>query len=227
MQIILLERIEKLGQMGDVVRVKDGFARNYLLPQGKAQRATEDNVAAFEARRGQLEAANLGRRQDAEAVAAKLDGEVCVMLRQASEGGQLYGSVNARDIAMAVTKAGFTVERRQVILGGAIKTVGLHAVRLTLHPEVAVTVTVNVARSEIEAASQAEREAESALGLDAETAEAFFEKPEEALAEKAERAVEETPEPTAPRPESGGDTADDDAVPSVDAAAEPEDRPEG
>ena len=151
MQIILLERIEKLGQMGEVVRVKEGYARNYLLPQGKARRATEENIAMFEERRAQLEAANLDRRQDAEAVAAKLDGVVCVMLRQASEGGQLYGSVNARDVAEAVTGAGFTVERKQVILDGAIKTVGLHPVRLTLHPEVGVTVTVNVARSEVEA----------------------------------------------------------------------------
>ena len=218
MQIILLERMEKLGQMGEVVRVKEGYARNYLLPQGKARRATEENIAMFDERRAQLEAANLDRRQDAEAVAKKLDGEVCVMLRQASEGGQLYGSVNARDIAVAVSEAGFTVERRQVVLDDAIKTVGLHPVRLTLHPEVAVTVTINVARSELEAASQAEREAE--------TAEAFFDKPEEVLADAAERVDEETTEAAAPTPESEGETADNTA-PTVGMATEQEEQPEG
>lgn len=226
MQVILLERIEKLGQMGEVVRVKEGYARNYLLPQGKARRATDENIAMFEERRAQLEAANLDRRQDAEAVAAKLNGEVCVMLRQASEGGQLYGSVNARDIAVAVSEAGFTVERRQVVLDGAIKTVGLHPVRLTLHPEVAVIVTINVARSEVEAASQAEREAEADLGLDAETAEAFFDKPEEVLAEEAERVDEETTEAAAPTPESGGEVADN-AAPTVETATEQEEQPKG
>ncbi len=225
MQIILLERIEKLGQMGEVVRVKEGYARNYLLPQGKARRATAENIAMFEERRAQLEATNLDGRQDADAVAAKLDGEVCVMLRQASEGGQLYGSVNARDIATAVSEAGFSVERRQVILDGTIKTVGLHPVRLALHPEVAVTVTVNVARSEVEAASQAEREAEAAVGLDAETAEAFFDKPEEALAEEAERAGEEAAD-APPEPEIDSEDADT-AAPTAEAASEQEEQPEG
>ena len=206
MEIILLERIEKLGQMGEVVRVKNGYARNYLLPQGKARRATKENIAFFEEQRTQLEAANLDRRKDAEAVAAKLDGQVCVVLRQASDGGQLYGSVNARDIAAAVTEAGFTVERRQVVLDDAIKTLGLHPVRLMLHPEVAVTVTVNVARSELEAANQAE--AEAAGGVDSEAAEAFFEKPEEALAEEAlaeEALAEEAPEDAAPTAETGAE----------------------
>ncbi len=225
MQIILLERIEKLGQMGEVVRVKDGFARNYLLPQGKARRVTEANIALFEERRGQLEAANLERRQDAEAVAGKLDGQVCVMLRQASEGGQLYGSVTAREIALAVTEAGFTIERKQVILDGTIKTVGLHPVRVALHPEVAVTVTINVARSEIEAASQAEGDTETPVGLDVETAEAFFDKPEEALAEEAERAGEATSEPPA-TPEHESEDADN-AAPTVEATSEQEEQPEG
>ena len=203
MEIILLERIEKLGQMGEVVRVKDGYARNYLLPQGKAQRATKENIAIFEERRTQLEAANLDRRSDAEVVAAKLDGQVCIVLRQASDGGQLYGSVNARDIAAAVTEAGFTIERKQVVLDDAIKTVGLHLVRLMLHPEVVVTVTVNVARSEVEAASQAEAEAASAM--DAEAAEEFFEKPEQALAAEAKRSEEEASEEAAPAVEDGAE----------------------
>lgn len=203
MEIILLERIEKLGQMGEVVRVKDGYARNYLLPQGKAHRATKENIAIFEGQRTQLEAANLDQRKDAEVVAAKLEGQVCVVLRQASDGGHLYGSVNARDIATAVTEAGFTLERKQVVLDDAIKTIGLHPVRLMLHPEVAVTVTVNVARSEVEAAKQAE--AEAAGGVDAEAAEAFFEKPEEVLAEEARREQEEAPEEAAPTAENGAE----------------------
>ena len=209
MEIILLERIEKLGQMGDVVRVKNGYARNYLLPQGKAQRATKDNIATFEERRTQLEAANLDRRADAEAVAVKLDGQVCIVLRQASDGGQLYGSVNARDISAAVTEIGFTVERRQVILDNAIKTVGLHLVRLALHPEVTVTVTVNVARTEVEAASQAEEKATA--GVDAEAAEAFFDKPEEVLADEAPRAENEASEETAPTAENGDAATADEA----------------
>ena len=209
MEIILLERIEKLGQMGDVVRVKNGYARNYLLPQGKAQRATKDNTATFEERRTQLEAANLDRRADAEAVAVKLDGQVCIVLRQASDGGQLYGSVNARDISSAVTEIGFTVERRQVILDNAIKTVGLHLVRLALHPEVMVTVTVNVARTEVEAASQAEEEATA--GVDAEAAEAFFDKPEEVLADEAQRAENAASEETAPTAEKGDAATADEA----------------
>ena len=216
MQIILLERIEKLGQMGEVVRVKDGFARNYLLPQGKAQRATKENIASFEERRAQFEATNLDRRQDAEAIAARLDAQLCVMLRQASEGGQLYGSVSARDIAAAVTEAGFTVERKQVILNDAIKTVGLHLVRLTLHPEVAVTVTVNVARSEIEAASQVASDAETADGLDAE---AFLDKPDEALGDEAQRVEAEASDESTPKAEAGGADA---GAPRVEAPAEQE-----
>jgi large subunit ribosomal protein L9 len=203
MQIILFERVEKLGQMGDVVRVKDGFARNYLLPTGKAQRATKENIAAFADRRSQFETANLDRRQDAESIAARLDGQVCIMLRQASEGGQLYGSVNARDIAVAVTESGFTVARKQVILDGAIKSVGLHPIRVTLHPEVAVTVTINVARTQVEAASQAADDTETADGLDAETAEAFFDKPDEALEEQAQRAEDEAQEAQAPIEQEG------------------------
>jgi large subunit ribosomal protein L9 len=154
MEVILLERIEKLGQMGDVVNVKPGFARNYLLPQKKAVTATEASKKQFEARRAQLEAQNLERRKDAEKVAAKLDGLFVIMVRQAGEAGQLYGSVNGRDIADGVTQAGFTVERRQVNLDQPIKNLGLHPVRVALHPEVSVTVTVNVARSAEEAKIQ-------------------------------------------------------------------------
>lgn len=155
MQVILLERIAKLGQMGDTVRVRDGFARNFLLPQGKALRANKANLAKFEAERAQLEARNLERRQEAEAVAAKMDGHSLTVIRSAGETGQLYGSVATRDIAEGLTAAGFTIVRSQVDLRTPIKTIGLHSVAISLHPEVEVTVTVNVARSEDEAARQA------------------------------------------------------------------------
>ena len=155
MEIILLERIEKLGQMGDVVTVKPGYARNFLLPKKKALRATKDNLKVFEAQRSQLEAQNLERRAEAERVSEKLDDLQVVMIRQAGDTGQLYGSVTARDLAEAVTKAGFTVERSQVVLDKSIKMLGLHPIRVRLHPEVAVTVVANVARSEVEAETQA------------------------------------------------------------------------
>jgi large subunit ribosomal protein L9 len=154
MEVILLERIENLGQMGDVVRVRPGFARNYLLPKRKALRATKDNMTRFESQRAQLEAQNLKRRQEAEAVGSKLDGVKVVLLRQASEAGQLYGSVTARDIAEAVTEAGFTIQKSQVVLNQPIKELGLHAIRVTLHPEVSVSVTANVAKSAEEAEAQ-------------------------------------------------------------------------
>lgn len=156
MEVILLERIEKLGQMGDVVKVKPGYARNYLLPQKKAMRATKANIDFFETQRSQLEADNLERRSEAEAVAGKLEGLSVTLIRQAGESGQLYGSVNARDLAQAITEAGATVARSQIILERVIKVLGLHPVRIRLHPEVAVTVTANVARSEEEARAQAE-----------------------------------------------------------------------
>ena len=155
MQVILLERIEKLGQMGEVVSVKPGYARNYLLPQGKAKRATKENLEGFEQQRTQLEAENLERRDEAEKVGAKLDGLAVTLLRQAGESGQLYGSVNSRNLADAITEAGFTVSREQVVLDAIIKTLGLHRVKVRLHPEVTATVTANVARSEAEAATQA------------------------------------------------------------------------
>ncbi|MDE1903428.1 MAG: 50S ribosomal protein L9 [Alphaproteobacteria bacterium] len=155
MEVILLERVEKLGQMGQVVKVRPGFARNYLLPQKKALRATKENLAIFEKQRTQLEAANLARRGDAEQVAQKLNGISVLIIRQAGESGQLYGSVTARDIAQAVTEAGFTVGKGQITLDKAIKTLGLYPMRVRLHPEVAVQVTVNVAQSAEEAEMQA------------------------------------------------------------------------
>ena len=153
--LILLERVEKLGQMGQVVKVKPGFARNYLLPQKKALRATKENLAYFETQRAQLEANNLQRKTEATEIGGKLEGLTVVIIRQSGESGQLYGSVSARDIAEAVTEAGFTVEKRQVVLDRPIKTLGLHPVRVALHPEVSVTVTANVAQSAEEAAMQA------------------------------------------------------------------------
>jgi large subunit ribosomal protein L9 len=146
-ELILLERVEKLGQMGQIVKVRPGYARNYLLPQKKAMRATKDNLAYFETQRAQLEANNLARKSDAAAVAEKLEGLHVVLIRQAGESGQLYGSVSSRDIADAVTTAGFTVDRQQIVLDRPIKTLGLHPVRVMLHPEVGVTVTANVAQS--------------------------------------------------------------------------------
>ncbi|GAB6053469.1 50S ribosomal protein L9 [Magnetospira thiophila] len=156
MEVILLERVEKLGQMGDVVAVKPGYARNYLLPQKKALRATAANKTIFDTQKAQLEAENLHRRQEAEAVAEKMVDVSVVILRQAGEAGQLYGSANSRDVAAALTEDGYTVNRTQVELAAPIKTVGLHEVIVRLHPEVSLTVTVNVARSAEEAAIQME-----------------------------------------------------------------------
>lgn len=172
MDVILLERIETLGQMGEVVKVKPGYARNFLLPQKKALRATKDNLAYFESQRAQLEAQNLKRRQDAEAVSGKMTNVTVVILRQAGETGQLYGSVSPRDIAEAVTAAGYTVDRRQVLLDQAIKTLGLFKTRVALHPEVFVNVTVNVAQSEEEAAMQAAGKAPQAPAVEETAAEA-------------------------------------------------------
>ena len=157
MDIILLERVENLGQMGDVVKVRPGYARNYLLPQKKALRATKENLAYFERQRTQLEAVNLQRRSEAESVGDKMDGAKVVILRQAGEGGQLYGSVSARDVADALTEAGFTTARSQVAIERPIKSLGIFPVRIVLHPEVAISVTVNVARNKDEAELQALR----------------------------------------------------------------------
>ncbi len=151
MEVILLERIAKLGQMGDVVRVKDGYARNFLLPGGKALRATKDNRVKFENMKSQLEARNLGLKSDADKVGQKLDGKGFVVLRQASDTGQLYGSVTARDLAAVIGEGGFTVNRSQIVLNMPIKMIGLHKVPIALHPDVEVTVTVSVARNAEEA----------------------------------------------------------------------------
>ncbi len=174
-EVILLERVEKLGQMGQVVNVKPGFARNYLLPRKKALRATKENLAYFEKERAQLEANNLKRKGEAAEVGAKLEGLSVVLLRQAGEGGQLYGSVSARDIAEAVTTAGFTIEKRQVVLERPIKSLGIHRLRIILHPEVSVFVSANVAQSAEEAAIR--------------------ERGEEPAEEPAEREEEETQAP--------------------------------
>lgn len=173
MQVVLLERVEKLGQMGDVVKVRDGFARNFLLPKGKALRATKSNLVRFETERAQLEARNLELRGEAEAVAKKLDGVSFVAIRQAAEGGALYGSVNARDVADLATAGGFSVARAQVALMAPVKTLGLHKVRIVLHPEVSATVTLNVARSPDEAALQAQGKSVADLRAEEEAAEAF------------------------------------------------------
>lgn len=154
MEVILLERVDNLGQMGDIVSVKDGFARNFLLPRKKALRATEDNKTHFEQQRKEIEAQNLARRKEAEAVATKMDGVGVVLVRQAGESGQLYGSVNARDVADALTEKGFQVERNQIILDKPVKTIGLQKVSVRLHPEVTSGIVINVARSEGEAETQ-------------------------------------------------------------------------
>ncbi|WP_134726353.1 50S ribosomal protein L9 [Paracoccus luteus] len=179
MQVILLERVAKLGQMGEVVRVKDGFARNFLLPQGKAMRANDANIAAFEARKADLAVRNDETRADAEKIAASLGGASFVIIRSASDAGALYGSVTPRDVADAAVAEGFAVERRQIVLAGPIKDLGLHDVKVHLHPEVDVQVTVNVARSPEEAELQAsgksiqDRAAEEEAAAEFEIAELF------------------------------------------------------
>ncbi len=157
-ELILMQRVEKLGQMGELVKVKPGYARNFLLPQGKAIRATKTNLARFEQERVQLEAQNLKRREEAERVAERMEGLSVTLIRTAGEGGNLYGSVSARDVADACKAAGLTVGRQQVMLDQPIKTVGLSTVRVELHPEVVLPVTVNVARSAEEAEKQSRGE---------------------------------------------------------------------
>jgi large subunit ribosomal protein L9 len=158
MQVILLERVEKLGQMGDEVRVKDGFARNFLLPKKKALRATKANREYFQTQKVKLEAHNLDRKKDADAVAKKLDGQSFMLIRQAGDRGQLYGSVSPRDVASVIEAGGFKVDRHQVQISQAIKSIGLFKLPVVLHPEVKVTITINVARSEDEAGRQARGE---------------------------------------------------------------------
>jgi large subunit ribosomal protein L9 len=159
MDVILLERVAKLGQMGETVKVRSGYARNFLLPRGKALRATEANKKHFDTQRAQLEARNLERRKEAETVGEKLNGQSFIILRQSGETGVLYGSVSTRDLAEIMTQNGFTVDRNQIAINQPIKTIGLHAVPVALHPEVEVQVTINVARSPEEAERQARGEA--------------------------------------------------------------------
>ena len=174
MDVILLERVAKLGQMGEVVSVKDGYARNYLLPQGKALRASSDNVARFEAERAQREARNLETRKEAEKLAGQLDGQRFVVLRQAADSGALYGSVTPRDATDAAEAAGFSLDRRQIDLGRPIKELGLHPVTVRLHPEVEVEIVLNVARSQEEADVQASGKSIQELAAE-EEAQAEFE----------------------------------------------------
>jgi large subunit ribosomal protein L9 len=202
MEVILLERMGRLGQIGDVVNVKDGYARNFLLPQGKALRATEINRKRFEGERAQLEARDLERKGEAEAVAGKLDGESFIVIRQAGDNGQLYGSVSTRDIAAAVSEGGFSIERRQVLLDKPIKTLGLHEVRVALHGEVVPHVVVNVARTEDEAARQARGE---------DVTQELTEEEEDAEAARvaAEGLFEEGAAPEDQEPADGEETADE------------------
>jgi large subunit ribosomal protein L9 len=194
MEVILLERVVKLGQMGEVVRVKDGYARNFLLPNGKALRATKDNRAKFETMKTQLEARNLELKSDAEKVGSKLDGQSFIVIRQASETGQLYGSVSPRDIVGILTDGGFTVSRGQISLNTPIKTLGLHKMPVALHPEIDVTITLNVARSNDEAERIARgenvlmpRDERPVIVTGEAAAEEFFEHPE--AAEEGEAAA--------------------------------------
>src|SRR5690349_5597925 len=200
MEVILLERVAKLGQMGDVVRVKDGFARNYLLRKGKALRATKENRSRFEHMKVELEARNLEQKTEAEKVAHKLDGKSFTVLRQAAEGGQLYGSVSPRDLAALVTEAGVALSRAQVALNAPIKTIGLHRVPISLHPEVEVMINVTVARNADEAQRLARGEditvvrEEGEDATAAEAAEAFFE-PEAIAARRSREEADEGPQP--------------------------------
>jgi large subunit ribosomal protein L9 len=199
MEVILLERVAKLGQMGDIVRVRDGFARNYLLRQGKALRATKENRSRFENMKVELEARNLEQKKEAEKIAQRLDGQSFTVLRQAAEGGQLYGSVSPRDLAARVTDAGFAVSRAQVALQAPIKTIGLHRVPISLHPEVEATINVTVARNADEAqrlargedVTVAREEGEEAAAAAAAAAEAFFE-PEAVATRRTREAATET-----------------------------------
>lgn len=192
MDVILLERIEKLGQMGDVVTVKSGYARNFLLPQRKALRATDGNRVQFESQRTQLEAENLKRRQEAEAVASKIEVLDMLLIRQAGDNGQLYGSVSARDISDVVTENGVTIGRGQVLLDRAIKELGLHPIRISLHPEVSVELMVNIARTEDEAVTQREHGMSiTQIAEDADAAEDAVALADEALAVADDKSAED------------------------------------
>jgi len=206
MQIILLERIEKLGQMGDLVNVKPGYARNYLLPQGKALRANKANMERFESERAQREADNLTKRSEAETEAKKMDGLAVNMVRAASEMGQLFGSVTSRDIAEAVTEAGFTIDRSQVVMDRAIKALGLTETRIRLHPEVSVSVIVNIARS----LAEAETQLKTGIAVTGEVNDEADDAPAEQQASDAEANAAATSDDAASDAENAGDAADDD-----------------
>ena len=234
MEVILLERVEKLGQMGDVVKVKSGYARNYLLPKKKALRATEENKRHFEGQREQLETNNLETRKEAEALGKKVDGLTVILIRQAGEAGQLYGSVNARDIAAAVTEAGVSITRQKVALVHPIKVLGLHEVRVNLHPEVGVQVVVNVSRSKDEAKIQAktgkavvngeEKAAEAPDAPDApEAPEAPEDAPKDAKKEKAKAVEDEEPKISE---EAANEAAAEQSDEIFEEGAAPESEPE-
>ncbi|HPF46145.1 MAG: 50S ribosomal protein L9 [Alphaproteobacteria bacterium] len=208
MDIILLERVTNLGQIGDVVKVKNGYARNFLLPQRKALRATKANIAHFETQRKEIEANNLKAKSEAEAIAAKMDKVSVVLIRQAGESGQLFGSVSARDIAVELEEAGYKVDKSQVILNRALKTLGLYDIALRLHAEVEINVTVNVARSAAEAEIQAVGGDVSAdLNEEEFAVEDYFEKEEDAEAVVADTGEEDAEVEAAPAEEA--ETADD------------------
>ena len=208
MQIILLERVAKLGQMGEVVNVKEGYARNFLLPQGKALRVNDANLARFEADKAQMEARNLETKKEADALAAKLDGETFIVIRSASDGGNLYGSVTTRDAAEAATAAGFSVDKKQVILQGAIKELGLHAVTVSLHPEVECEIQLNVARSTEEAELQAAGKSIAELAAEEEAAAEF--EIQELFDDIGAAGMEDFGDDAAPAPAAEEEAASDD-----------------
>ncbi len=223
MQVILLERIGRLGQMGDTVTVKDGYARNFLLPQGKALRATQANKERFEKDRATLETRNLELKSEATSVSTKLDGQSFVAIRQAGDTGQLYGSVSTRDIADIITEAGYSVARNQVHLDKPIKVLGVHSLHVSLHPEVIVSVNINVARTDEEAKRQARGEdvtAERGEDEDALTAEEVFE--DEELAKQAEETLEADTE--SEEPDASADAKDEAAEEPAEADAEEADK---
>jgi large subunit ribosomal protein L9 len=204
MQVILLERIARLGQLGEEVRVKDGYARNFLLPQNKALRATDENRAKFEGQRVQLEARNLETKSEAQKLSDKVDGQSVVLIRQAGETGQLYGSVSTRDIAEALTTAGFTVGRHQVVLHNPIKMIGLHSIPVQLHPEIEVKITANVARSAAEAERQAQGE-DLTVRVDDEKFETFSEDDEKPRRKRSSAEGDAEQTSAAPEGEDGAE----------------------
>jgi large subunit ribosomal protein L9 len=207
MDVILLERIEKLGTIGDVVKVKNGYARNFLLPNGKALRANESNRKVFEANREKIEATNAERRTGAEAEAKKVDGAKIQLIRQASNTGQLYGSVSARDLSEALEAAGYKVAKNQIVLDKPIKAIGVLDVKIALHPEVSVTITVNIARSPEEAELQAQGKDVMAEMFEKDVS-GFIEERDESL-EPGEIAPEPAAEEPAPAAETGEETAEE------------------